>query len=83
MVSKENSVSQPDTPLGGGQTVTTQNTNISVDQEKGSLIRVKSGTSLAEVVKALNAIGANPQDLQAILQAMKVAGALKAELEII
>ena len=83
VVSKENSVSQPDTPLGGGQTVTTQNTNISVDQEKGSLIRVKSGTSLAEVVKALNAIGANPQDLQAILQAMKVAGALKAELEII
>ncbi|MDD5298559.1 MAG: flagellar basal body P-ring protein FlgI [Rhodocyclaceae bacterium] len=49
----------------------------------GSLINVKQGASLAEVVKALNAIGANPQDLVAILQAMKAAGALRAELEII
>ena len=44
---------------------------------------VKSGVSLAEVVKALNALGANPMDLLAILQAMKAAGALRAELEII
>jgi len=41
------------------------------------------GVSLAEVVKALNAIGATPQDLLAILQAMKAAGALRADLEII
>ncbi|KAA0234340.1 MAG: hypothetical protein EDM74_12675, partial [Armatimonadetes bacterium] len=39
--------------------------------------------NLAELVKALNALGANPQDLIAILQAMKAAGALRAELEII
>ena len=39
--------------------------------------------SLGEVVKALNAVGASPQDLLAILQAMKAAGALRAELEII
>ena len=44
---------------------------------------LKSGVSLAEVVKALNSIGATPQDLLAILQAMKAAGALRAELEII
>jgi len=44
---------------------------------------VKQSVSLGEVVKALNAIGATPQDLLAILQAMKAAGALRAELEII
>ena len=42
-----------------------------------------AGAKLADVVKALNAIGANPQDLIAILQAMKIAGALRADLEII
>jgi flagellar P-ring protein FlgI len=44
---------------------------------------LNSGANLADVVKALNAIGATPQDLLAILQAMKAAGALRAELEII
>ena len=44
---------------------------------------LKGGASLADVVKALNAIGATPQDLLAILQAMKVAGSLRADLEII
>ena len=44
---------------------------------------VKGGASLSDVVKALNAIGASPQDLLAILQAMKAAGSLRAELEII
>ena len=47
------------------------------------LLTMVEGASLAEVVKALNAIGATPQDLLAILQAMKSAGALRAELEII
>jgi flagellar P-ring protein precursor FlgI len=41
------------------------------------------GADLSEVVKALSVLGANPQDLLAILQAMKAAGALRAELEII
>ena len=44
---------------------------------------VQGGANLADVVKALNAIGASPQDLLAILQAMKASGALRAELEII
>ena len=47
------------------------------------MLTMVEGASLAEVVKALNAIGATPQDLLAILQAMKSAGALRAELEII
>lgn len=44
---------------------------------------MKGGTNLADVVKAINAIGANPQDLISILQAMKAANALRADLEII
>ncbi len=57
--------------------------NIEVKQQGGSLINVKGGTNLADVVKAINAIGANPQDLISILQAMKAANALRADLEII
>lgn len=52
-------------------------------KDAGSVIVMKGGASLADVVKALNAIGATPQDLLAILQAMKAAGSLHAELEII
>jgi len=60
-----------------------QGADVQVKQENGSLMSVKAGTSLAEVVKALNALGANPLDLLAILQAMKAAGALRADLEVI
>ena len=47
------------------------------------MVLLKGGAALSDVVKALNAIGATPQDLLAILQAMKASGALHAELEII
>ncbi len=56
---------------------------VDIKQEGGALLNVKSGANLADVVKALNAIGANPMDLTSILQAMKAAGALRAELEVI
>ncbi|GHU10358.1 flagellar P-ring protein [Betaproteobacteria bacterium] len=49
----------------------------------GSLREVRGGTNLAEVVRALNTLGAKPTDLVSILQAMKAAGALRAELEVI
>ena len=81
-VSSEPQVSQP-APLSAGQTVVTERADIQVAQQGGSLLTLKAGASLAEVVKALNAIGATPLDLIAILQAMKAAGALRAELEII
>ncbi len=81
-VSAENTVSQPGA-LSGGQTVVVTNAAIDIKQEGGALLNVRAGANLAEVVKALNAIGANPQDLMAILQGMKAAGALRAELEII
>jgi flagellar P-ring protein precursor FlgI len=51
--------------------------------DKGSLVQLKRGVALGDVVSALNSIGASPQDMLAILQAMKSAGALRAELEII
>ncbi len=75
-------ISQPG-PLSNGTTVSTQRSQVEISSEPGQLMLLKSGASLADVVKALNAIGATPQDLLAILQAMKAAGALRAELEII
>jgi flagellar P-ring protein precursor FlgI len=57
--------------------------DVQVKQDSGSLMNLKPGANLADVVKALNSLGANPLDLLAILQAMKAAGALRAELEII
>jgi flagellar P-ring protein precursor FlgI len=75
-------ISQP-SPLSQGQTVSTEKTDIRINQEPGLLIQLPKGTQLTDVVKALNALGANPQDLLAILQAMKAAGALQAELEVI
>lgn len=82
VVTSDPSVSQPGA-LSGGQTVVTNQTDIQIKQDAGALMNVKAGANLADVVKALNALGANPQDLLAILQAMKAAGALRAELEII
>jgi flagellar P-ring protein precursor FlgI len=75
-------ISQP-SPLSQGQTVQAEKADIRINQEPGALIQLPAGTRLTDVVKALNALGANPQDLLAILQAMKSAGALQAELEVI
>ena len=75
-------ISQPNA-MSQGQTVSTQKTDIKINQEPGALIQMPAGTKLTDVVKALNTLGANPQDLLAILQAMKTAGALQAELEVI
>jgi len=83
IINRTNEVSQPNTPFGGGQTVVVPNTQIEIRQDNGSLQRVNTSANLADVVKALNALGATPQDLLSILQAMQTAGALRAELEII
>jgi flagellar P-ring protein precursor FlgI len=76
-------VSQPNALSSGGQTTVTEKADITISQQAGSLIQLPAGTKLADVVKALNSLGATPQDLLAILQAMKSAGALNAELEVI
>jgi len=82
VISTESAVSQP-SALSAGQTVQTDTASIDVKAGQGGLVQLQKGTSLSEVVKALNSIGATPQDLLAILQAMKSSGALRAELEII
>jgi flagellar P-ring protein precursor FlgI len=65
------------------QTIVSTQTSAKLTVDGTNLLSLKAGTNLADVVKALNSLGANPQDLLAILQAMKAAGALRAELEII
>jgi flagellar P-ring protein precursor FlgI len=82
VINNEQQVSQPNA-LAGGQTTTTSQADIQIKQDGAALMQVKSSVNLSDVVKALNALGANPQDLLAILQAMKAAGALRADLEII
>ncbi len=82
VISTENTVSQPN-PLSEGQTVVTGQANVDIKADKGGLIMLKKGVSLNEVVKALNGVGATPQDLLSILQSMKSAGALQADLEVI
>ena len=76
-------ISQPNALSSGGTTVSRDKADITIKQEPGTLIQLPGGTKLAEVVKALNSLGATPQDLLAILQAMKSAGALNAEIEVI
>ena len=75
-------VSQPGA-FSNGQTVAAQQSQIQMKQDNGALKLVSAGANLADVVKALNALGATPADLMSILQAMKAAGALRADLEII
>lgn len=67
----------------GGQTVVTKDTQLSVQEEKKQLLLVPQGVTIQDVVQALNAIGVSPRDLISILQAIKAAGALQAELRII
>lgn len=76
------SVSQPN-PLSGGQTTVTQKSDIQIKNEPGMLMQLPAAPQLADVVRALNSLGTTPQDLLAILQAIKAAGALNADLEVI
>jgi flagellar P-ring protein FlgI len=82
VVNTQTVVSQPGA-FSNGQTVAARQSQIQLKQDNGALRLVTAGANLAEVVKALNALGATPADLMSILQAMKAAGALRAELEII
>jgi flagellar P-ring protein FlgI len=82
VINSEEAVSQPGA-FSAGRTVTTTKSSIDLKSDKGKIVQLQKGVSLNEVVKALNAIGATPQDLLSILQAMKAAGALRADLEVI
>ena len=75
-------VSQPN-PLSQGQTVVAEKADVKITQEPGKVIQMDASPQLSDLVRMLNGLGATPQDLLAILQAIKAAGALNAELEVI
>jgi len=66
----------------GGSTVVTTDTTASVEEEKSKLFLVKRSVTIADVVRGLNALGVSPRDLMTIFQALRAAGALEAELEV-
>ncbi len=74
-------VSQP-APLSRGETVVAPSTNINVDEEPGGLVVVPGGVPLRQLVNGLNALGVSPRDMISILQALKAAGAIQAEIEV-
>jgi flagellar P-ring protein precursor FlgI len=74
-------VSQP-LPFSGGQTQVVPRSGIQVQEGNAPLFLMEGGVSIGELIKALNALGVSPRDLIAIFQALKAAGALQAELEI-
>jgi flagellar P-ring protein precursor FlgI len=73
-------VSQPGQFANRGDTVVVPNTQVDVAEQPARLVALEEGTTLEAVVRALNALGATPRDIIAIMQALKAAGALKAEL---
>ncbi|QZX81347.1 flagellar basal body P-ring protein FlgI [Metapseudomonas otitidis] len=75
-------VSQPGA-LSGGQTAVVPRSKVKADQEAKPMFKFAPGTSLDEIVRAVNQVGASPSDLMAILEALKQAGALQADLIVI
>ncbi len=81
-IEKEDDVSQP-TPFSVGSTVVTKNASVDVKEERANTIVLDATANVSDIVGALNSVGATPRDIISILQAIKAAGALHAELEII
>lgn len=81
-ISTEQTVSQPGA-FSQGQTTTAPKVDVSVQEGDAKLIQLPSGTTLAAVVQALNALGVTPRDIISIMQALKAAGALRAELVVL
>lgn len=81
-ITKTRDVSQP-FPFSRGQTMPVDNQQVKAKEAAGNLLVLPSTASVGDVVAALNSVGAMPRDIITILQAMKAAGALHAELEVI
>ena len=75
-------VSQP-APFSQGQTTVVPQTEVNVDEAQAKLVTLEPGATLSDVVRALNLLGATPRDIIAIMQALKAAGALRAEIVIL
>jgi flagellar P-ring protein precursor FlgI len=81
-IQEQPAVSQPG-PFSRGQTAVVPQSNLNVDEEKGrQFVVLKSGVSLSTLVNGLNALGVSPRDMISILQAVKAAGALQADIEV-
>jgi flagellar P-ring protein precursor FlgI len=75
-------VSQP-APLSQGQTTVTPQSNVNVDEERGRrLVTLREGANLSDLVRGLNSLGVTPRDMISILQAIRAAGALQAEIQV-
>jgi flagellar P-ring protein precursor FlgI len=81
-IKEEKTVSQP-APLSNGQTTVVSNSTIKVDQGANHMFLFQPGVELEQIVRAVNEVGAAPGDLVAILEALREAGALQAELVVI
>lgn len=81
-IEKMTEVSQPN-PASGGQTTTVTNTKITAEEDKGVTKLFQGGTTIGELVRSLNVLGVSTKDLITIIQTIKAAGALNAQLEII
>jgi flagellar P-ring protein precursor FlgI len=81
-IKEEQTVSQP-APFSKGETAVVSNSSIKVDQGSNRMFLFKPGVELEQIVRAVNEVGAAPGDLVAILEALREAGALQAELIVI
>jgi flagellar P-ring protein precursor FlgI len=81
-IDEKQTIVQP-APFSNGTTASEQKSGVQIEEEKKPMFLLAPGPKLADIVKAVNAIGATPSDLVAILEALKEAGALKAELIIL
>jgi flagellar P-ring protein precursor FlgI len=81
-ISTKYEVSQPN-PFATGDTTVVPNQQVDVREGNAKLVSLQEGTTLEAVASALNALGASPRDIIAIMQALKAAGALKAEIVIL
>jgi flagellar P-ring protein precursor FlgI len=75
-------VSQP-APLSRGQTEVVPQTDVAVEENDSPMVTLEPGATLGDVVRALNLLGATPRDIITIMQSLKAAGALRAELVIL
>jgi len=82
VISESNDVVQPNA-LGSGETAKVTNTSVGVSETGGKVMMLNEGVTINDVVKALNSIGATPRDIISIIQALKEAGALYADIELL
>jgi flagellar P-ring protein precursor FlgI len=81
-IATEYQTSQP-APFSQGQTTVVPRTEVDIEEREAQLVELNAGTTLGDIVRALNTLGASPRDIIAIMQALKAAGALQAEIVIL